>query len=305
MALALASPSELQVSFRKVVTSDGVALAVYRYARPGVSSPLPPVLLVPDVGFTRAAYDFEGAGLARWLAARGQVVFVAELRGQGKAGPGLALEPMARVDLPAVLEALRLTRVDLVVQGWVGALLLAVHGRDARVRRVVALNTPVLAAPPSALAEAFLADGGRFSTLASSPQGARVFHELFALWAELRPGRERAFLATGTRDLSRPVAAELLAWMRAGDLPLAQGSLVAGLARASRPTLLLLGLADGFSPPEQCGALREHMAGAVEVHVFSRAEGGEDFSHLSMLLGRFAPSRVFPKVAAFLEAPER
>ncbi|MDX2010911.1 MAG: alpha/beta hydrolase [Myxococcaceae bacterium] len=298
--LVLAAPVEVQVSHRRVTAGDGAALAVYRYQRPGVVTSLPPVVLVPDVGFSRAAYDFEGRGLARWLSAAGRLVYVVELRGQGKSGPGLALEPMAMIDLPAVLDALKLEQVDLVVHGWVGSLVLAAHGQGARVRRVVALNTPMLAAPPSTLASAFLADGGRFSTLASSPSGARTFHELFALWAELPERTEQAFLATGTRDLSRPVAAELLAWMNTGDRPLAGRSVVARLSEARVPTLLLLGLADGFAPPEQCAVLRERMAGPVEVHAFSRAEGGEDFSHLSMLLGRDAPKKVFPRVGAFL-----
>jgi pimeloyl-ACP methyl ester carboxylesterase len=301
VALAVATASgDVQVAHRKVVTPDGVALAVYRYQRPGVVSSLPPVVLVPDVGFSRAAFDFEGRGLARWLSARGRLVYVVELRGQGKSEPGLALAPMAQVDLPAAIRTLGLKQLDLVVHGWVGSLLLAVHGRDERIRRVVALNTPMLAEPPSALAAAFLEDGGRFSTLASSPAGARTFHELFALWSELPHGTERAFLATGTRDLSRPVAAELLAWMRAGDRPLGTRSVVTGLSMLNRPTLLLLGLADGFAPPEQCAVLRERAPGPVVLHTFSRAEGAEDFSHLSILLGRFAPSRVFPRVEAFL-----
>jgi pimeloyl-ACP methyl ester carboxylesterase len=301
VALVLsASPGDLQVSHRRVNAPDGVALAVYRYQRPGVVSSLPPVVLVPDVGFSRAAWDFEGRGLARWLSATGRLVYVVELRGQGKAGPGLALTPMVTVDLPSVLDALKLERIDLVVHGWVGSLVLAVHGQSARIRRVVALNTPLFAAPPSALATAFLADGGRFSTLASSPSGARTFHELFALWAELPSGTEQAFLSTGTRDLSRPVAAELLAWMNTGDRPLGGQSVSARLAALDRPTLLLLGLADGFAPPEQCAVLRERAPGPVELHTFSRAEGGEDFSHLSMLLGREAPKKVFPRIGAFL-----
>jgi pimeloyl-ACP methyl ester carboxylesterase len=88
--------------------------------------------------------------------------------------------------------------------------------------------------------------------------------------------------------------------MLAVDLPLGKSLLVAGLSTLNRPTLLLLGLADGFAPPEQCAVLRERAPGPVELHTFSRAEGAEDFSHLSILLGRFAPSRVFPRIDTFL-----
>lgn len=299
--LALLLTASPQVSHRRVMTPDGVALAVYRYQRPGVTSAQPPVLLVPELGFSRAAWDFEGRGLARWLVERGFTVYVAELRGQGKAGPGLSLERLAG-DLPIVLDALKLPLVDLVVQGWAGSVLLASNRGDARVRRVVALNTPLLAEPPSALAEAFLEDGGRFSTLASSPAGAEIFQQLFALWSLFPAGTDRAFLSTGTRDLSRPVAAQLLAWMRQGDLPLESGSVVSGLTAWSRPTLLLLGLADGFASPELCAVWRERSNGAVRLRTFSRVETKEDFSHLSMLLGTHAPAVVFPLIADFFAA---
>lgn len=300
LALLLAAAPEVSVSHRRVTAPDGVALAVYRYRREGVRSALPPVVLVPELGFSRAAFDFEGRGLARALAAAGRTVYVAELRGQGKAGAGLSLEALGRLDLPAVLDALSLNAVDLVVHGWAGSVVLAANADDARIRRVIALNTPLLAEPPSALAEAFLIDGGRFSALAGSPEGAKIFELLFAMASSFPTGTERAFLSTGTRDLSRPVAAQLLAWMRHGDLPLAGGSVVTRLSGYRKPTLLLLGLADGFASPELCAVWRERSGGAVRLRTFTRVETREDFSHLSMLLGRHAPAMVFPLIVQFL-----
>lgn len=298
LALLLAATPELTVSHRRVTTPDGAALAVYRYERPGTKV-LPPIVLVPDVGFTRAAYDFEGRGLARSLAASGRTVFVAELRGQGKSGPAISLEAMAR-DLDTVLDAIEAKQIDLVVHGWAGSVVLAVNGDDPRIRRVIAFNTPLLAEVPSALAESFLLDGGRFSTLASSPAGAQVFELLFSMWSKFPTGSDRGFLATGTRDLSKPVAAELLAWMRAGDLPLASGSVVQQLSVWKKPTLLLVGLADGFASPELCAVWRERAGGSVKLRTFSRLETREDFSHLSLLLGSNAPAIVFPLVHDFL-----
>jgi pimeloyl-ACP methyl ester carboxylesterase len=304
LALALAASPELLVSHRRVTAPDGVPLAVYRYARPGGPSSSPPVVLVPEVGFSRAAFDFEGRGLARWLAASGRAVFVVELRGQGKAGPGFSLEAMGG-DLQAVLDALSLPQVDLVVQGWAGSVVLAVNAADPRLRRVVALNTPVLAEVPSALAESFLSNGGRFSTLAGSPDGARAFELLFAMGADFPTGTDRAFLSTGTRDLTPAVAAQLLAWMRQGDLPVRGGSVAARLSGFARPTLLLLGLADGFANPELAALWRERAPDVVRLRTFSRVETREDFSHLSMLLGRHAPSQVFPLIGEFLSEDAR
>ncbi|MER2565826.1 MAG: alpha/beta hydrolase [Myxococcaceae bacterium] len=300
LAMLLAASPELTVSHRRVTTPDGVALAVYRYERPGPKVSVP-VLLVPDVGFTRAAYDFEGRGLARSLAESGRAVFVVELRGQGKAGPGVSLEAMAR-DLDGVLDALEVKRVDLVVHGWAGSVVLAVNSDDPRIRRVIAFNTPLLAEVPSTLAENFLLDGGRFSTLASTPAGAHVFELLFSMWSKFPTGTDRAFLATGTRDLSKPIAAELLTWMRSGDLPLASGSVVERLTAWKKPTLLLVGLADGFASPELCAVWRERAGGSVKLRSFSRLETREDFSHLSLLLGSNAPAIVFPLVHDFLSS---
>lgn len=301
LAAVIAAP-ELTISHRRVDTADGVALALYRY-RISPETAGPPVLLVPDLGFTRAAFDFEGRGLARELALQGKLVFVAELRGQGKAGPADALEKLGTIDLPRVLDVIGARQIDLVVQGWAGSLLLAANANDPRIRRVVALNTPLLAEVPSALAERFLLEGGRFSELHGSPEGLAIFEQLFALWAELSPRTRSAFLANGTRDLSRPVATQLLAWMRAGDLPLGDTSVVRRLSGWSKPTLLLVGLADGFSSPEQCAVWRERAPGPIELRTFSRVETGDDFSHLSILLGTRAPSVVFPRVLRFLEAP--
>ncbi len=298
LALLLAVSPELTVSHRRVTTPDGVALAVYRYERPGTKVSTP-VVLVPDVGFTRAAYDFEGRGLARTLAESGRTVFIAELRGQGKSGPGVSLEAMAR-DLDVVLDAIEVKQIDLVVHGWAGSVVLAVNEDDPRIRRVIAFNTPLLAEVPSALAENFLLDGGRFSTLASSPAGAQVFELLFSMWSKFPTGSDRGLLATGTRDLSKPVAAELLTWMRSGDLPLAKGSVVQKLTGWKKPTLLLVGLADGFASPELCAVWRERAPASVKLRSFSRLETREDFSHLSLLLGSNAPAIVFPLVNDFL-----
>jgi pimeloyl-ACP methyl ester carboxylesterase len=304
LVLAL-SPSTLTVSHRKIVTRDGAALAAYRFETPLVVSDHLPVVMVPDIGLTKAAFDFEGRGLARALGVS-RTVFVLELRGQGKSDAAVALEPLALIDFPDAIAALGLRRFDLVVHGWLGAFLLAVHGGDTRIRRVVAMNTPVNAEMPSALVESFLVDGGRFSTLASSPGGALVFHQLFALWSKLPRGTESAFLSTGTRDVSRPVAAQLLAWMRTGDYPIGNTSVTRGLKTLSKDTLLLLALADGFAPPELSSRLRDVAVGRVQVRLYNRAVGFEDFSHLSMLLGIDAPTAVFAQVITFLdEAPKR
>lgn len=303
----LAAPAELQISHRKVVAADGAALALHRFLPPGGGTSLPPVLLLADVGFGRPLYDFKGGGLARFLAAHGRAVYVAELRGQGASDAGHSLRTIVHLDLPAIARAISAERpgpIDLVAHGFVGTLAIAATTRELQVRRVVALDTPALAEAPTELARSFLSGGGHFSSLASSPEGFGMFEQLFAMGAEIDPSVMRG-LAGSTRDLSRGVSSELLAWMETGDLPLDDGTTVVSRLRASdRPTLLLLGLADGFAPSESCAPLRELARGKVSVRMFSRMSEGDDFAHASLLLGKRAPAFVFPAIERFLsEAP--
>ncbi|MEW6431037.1 MAG: alpha/beta fold hydrolase [Myxococcota bacterium] len=304
LALALAAVPHPEVSHRRVVTADGASLALYRYLPPGGAAGRTPVLLVAEVGFGRALFDLAGEGLARWLAARGFPVYVAELRGQGRASPGGTLRAWVHLDLPAIAAVIAKDRagpVDLIAHGWGGTLALAAAGRELPVRRVVALATPVLAEVPSRLAEAFLVSGGHYSDFAGSPQGAHDFELLFAMETRFPPRTLAALRAQGTRDLSAGQAAEWLAWMRQGDLPLDDGTTVLERLRAfDRPTLMLLALADGFAGPELCAPLRDESKAAVRLRTFSRFEGGDDFSHVSLLLGADAPTRVYRELEEFL-----
>jgi pimeloyl-ACP methyl ester carboxylesterase len=299
----LAAPAELQSSHRKVVTEDGASLALHRFLPPGKTSALPPVLLVADVGFGRPLFDFKGAGLARWLASRGRVVYVAELRGQGASDQAHSLRTIVHLDLPVIGKAIAAEHpgpIDLVVQGFMGTLAMAASTKELQVRRVVALSTPVSAEEPTELARAFLSTGGRFTTLASSPEGFGMFEQLFALGAEIDPSVMRG-LAGSTRDLSSGVSAELLAWMETGDLPLDDGtSVVSRLRKSDRPTLLLVGLADGFTPSESCVPLRGLTKGKVRIQMFSRMVEGDDFAHASLLLGTRAAAHVYPAIERHL-----
>jgi pimeloyl-ACP methyl ester carboxylesterase len=308
LAAALASDPELRVSHRRVVTDDGATVALYRYLPPGGRSTRVPVLLVGEVGFGRLLFDLEGEGLARWLASRGTPVYVAELRGQGLASAGASLRAWVHLDLPAIARAIArdgARPVDLLAHGWGGTVALAAAGRELPVRRVIALSTPVLAEVPSRLAEAFLATGGHFSDFAASPQGAADFELLFAMETRFPPRTLAALRARGTRDLSAGQAAEWLTWMRSGDLPLDDGSSLLSRLRAfDRPTLLLLALADGLAGPELCAPLRDVSTAPVQLRTFTRFETGDDFSHVSLLLGAQAPRHVFPEVERFLLGDE-
>jgi pimeloyl-ACP methyl ester carboxylesterase len=308
LALALLSAQPVERAHRRVVTDDGLSLALVRYGSP--RTPKGTVLLVPDLGLTAAVFDFDGEGLAPALARAGFSVVVAELRGQGRSQRPLLdrLEDRLRRDLPAVLQELARedpSPVSLVVQGYGGALVLgALEGPlRGRVRRVVAVSTPVEFELPSPLMEKVLEGGGDLPALASDPAGARSFEVLLHLDGRIPAPALRRLRTEAVEPLGREVAAQLLAWLRTGELPLWDGSLLSQrLAAYDRPTLLLLPLLEGWAPPELAAPLRERSAAKITVRTFSRFDGSaEDYSHLSVWQGQGAARDVFAPVIAYLE----
>lgn len=297
--LVLAQPV-VTVSHRKLVTEDGAALALYRYQPLVTKRGLPPVLLIADLGFGRALFDFEGEGLAWWLVAHGREVYVAELRGQGAADATHSLRTAVELDLPALARALP-GPVDLVAHGYLGTLVLA--SRALQLRRVVAIATPLEPDAPSTLQHDFLSGGADFATLSASPAGFDRFEQLFAMGSRGDHHVLAAFAANGTRTLGPGASRELLAWLQSGDLPLDDGSTVrARLAGWATPTLVLLGLADAWAPPESCVGWRAVAApGAVRLRTFSRFTDGDDYAHVSILVGHYARRWVFPELGAFLD----
>jgi len=306
--LALAQ-GQLEVSHRKVVASDGAAVALYRYSPPGRGEGQRPVLLIADLGFGRQLFDLDGRGLARALVARGRTVYVAELRGQGAAAPGPDGELVDLVlrDLPAVARAIPEPTFDLVAHGWAGALALAAVPVEfaGRVGRVAAIATPADADVPSALVEKVLHAGGALSSLAQDPDGRAALEQLFAVRSTIPP-RELSTQLALLGDLGPRRARSLLRWMQRHDLELGPGDSVrARLSRLDRPTILVLGLADGWVGPELAAPLREFAPRAqVRILSLSSAElAAEDYGHLSLLRGAKAARDVWAPIVAFLEEP--
>ncbi len=298
---------------RRVATEDGVLLALYRYVPRQPLRGAPPVLLIPDLGLGRAAFDVGGEGLSPFLSKRGRDVFVLELRGHGRSDSvqGARLEDVVRFDLPAAVKAIAEERdgpVDLVVHGWSGSLAIAASTDElrGRVRRMVALSTPVDPSPPGPYAEQVLGAGGRLAALARDPDAHVPFEVLFAKHGTV-PGRTLARLRTHAfHDLPPEVAAELLAWMRTGDVRLGERTLKERLRAYDRPTLQLVALRNNWADPEGATPLRELATEAkVQLRVLSILHYlSEDYTHLSLLHGRKADDELFVPIARFLAAPE-
>ncbi len=290
----------------RVSTADGVQLSLFRYV-PAVPRTGPAVLMVPELGFTRASFELEGFGLAPSLQREGREVFVLEARGQGSSqappSASLSLRELVRTDLPrAIAEVRRLTggTPDLVGHGFGGSLLLAAVADREEVGRVIALATPAEPALPNRRLEQVLTGTSAFG---ADPE---AFEFLFLRSAVISAARASAIRAATSRPLPAIQRGEWLQWMRDGDLSLGEGdSVKRRLEKLTAPTYLVLPLLSYVGHPEYASPLRELHPQTVKVRLLSRLYlHREDYSHLSMLLGDGAPADVFAPILAFLEGGE-
>jgi pimeloyl-ACP methyl ester carboxylesterase len=304
LSVALAA-LPVQVSHRGVRTADGVTVGLVRYS---LAAPQPNhrrVLIVGELGHGRALWD----GFARTLARRGFVVYLAQLRGQGATVvPAWHLRDWVANDLPAVARALEedgADQVGLIAHGFGGTLALVSAGRElgGMVTRVVALSTPVEAQVSSRLVASYLKDGGKFSGLGTDPGGAALFQLMLGGGPRADPEALQRFRGGGVNDLGYVASAELLEWMQAGDLALADGSTVLGRLKGyGLPTWMVLPLDDGFASSEMAAPLREVSRAPVTMRALSRAEfAGEDYDHASMVLGSRAGADIWRGALRFLE----
>lgn len=303
-----AAASEPRTYRTVVAAADGVKFRLYRYVPAGAVRTGRPVLLVPDLGFSRAVFDLGEVGLARFLQRRGREVYVLEPRGHGQGASDATswhLRQLVTQDLPAAVREIARADdgpIDLVVHGYAGTLALAATTGELRgkVARVVALSTPVALEVPNAATREWLTTCAPISA-----DGAR-FELLFARHGQFPP-RRVALLRTRTTKLSREACAELLGWMESGDLALTSpdDTVSTRLQRYDRPTLVLAGLRNNFAHPEFATPLRDAPRTHVEVRLLTRlALLREDYPHLALLHGADAAADVFVPLLSFLDAKE-
>jgi len=293
-----------------VETSDGTRLSLFRYV-PAVPRSGPPLLMIPELGFTHDSYDLEGLGLATFLQSRGREVFVLEPRGQGApstlkahGSPDLlSLRNIVHQDVPrALAEVRRLTaqRPDVLGHGFGGTLLLAAVAGSPDIGSIIALATPVEPALPNRQLEQALSGTSAFG------EDASRFEFLFLRSAVISSGRSAAIRKATSRPLPAIQRGEWLQWMRTGDLPLGEGASVRSrLTKLKSRTYLVLPLLSYVGHPEYASPLREEHPDTVKVRLLSKLYlHTEDYSHLSVLLGEGAPADVFEPILRFLEGGE-
>jgi pimeloyl-ACP methyl ester carboxylesterase len=302
-----------------VVAADGWRLELGRH-RPRGTPRANPVLLLHGVAMNRQALDFgvPGHSLAAVLAEAGFDCFALDLRGHGgsrEAPPGprrdWTLDDYLALDLPAALDAIRAAAGGapvFVVGHSQGALLgLAAAPRYAeRIAGVVALAPPIrLPREP--------AEHRFFPQLATW----RLFRPLAALvapasgwWQPRRAGLcirlenmerpiYRRLLMNAIEELPPGVVRHFLLLVHEERLGSFDGSedWLDGLARCRQPALFVAAPSDGLARP---ASVEEGFArwGGEKALLLAAPEVG----HGDLILGRRAPTELFPAVRDWLTA---
>ncbi|MFI5307194.1 MAG: alpha/beta fold hydrolase [Polyangiales bacterium] len=309
-------------------TRDGVRLSIERLR--GSDPHAGAVVLLHGLGANGRMFLIEGASLALYLAELGFDCFVPDLRGAGhseRPAAGFDLDTYLEQDLPTILDtALRASGQPSV--SWVGlsmgGLLMFMYGiehPDVKVQRLVTVGSALdyrlgrnvyrdllrlrpLAGrlrvlPFDALARALAPVAGVGPAL---PHEAMNFN---------RSNVERSVCREVMRSAFSPVPIALfdsLATAFSEQGFSRAGGRIVYLPRASAlrmPTLLLAGNRDPQSPPEAVAATYELLASVRDKRVvfFGKEHGqADDYGHLDLVLGKRAPTEVWPQIAAFLAA---
>jgi pimeloyl-ACP methyl ester carboxylesterase len=299
-----------------LATRDGVRATLYRYPPTGGSAART-VLLLPDVGMTHHAFDFDGRGLAPYLQREGWDVYVVEWRGAGRSEVpfgGYRLEDLLEGDAEAAF-ARALPKQGKIAVGGVGlgaTLALALAARHAdRVLAALALQplfAPDLPGEPATLVLGSLDGAAPWLNLATLTRAAFAgrrswFEVLFANDGSLDAGELASLRLHVLAPVPRAAALQLRDALREKQLAIG-GRTLTDLMRAwSGPTLLVIAPRDNWIHPEQSVPLRDlSPRGRCQMLVLDVINGAHlDYGHLGMLLGREAGPDVFGKVARFLD----
>jgi pimeloyl-ACP methyl ester carboxylesterase len=309
-------------------TGDGVRLSIERLR--GDDPQAGAVVLLHGLGANGRMFLIEGASLALHLAELGFDCFVPDLRGAGhseRPSAGFGLDDYLEHDLPAILEtALRASGQPSV--SWIGlsmgGLLMFMYGiehPDVKVQRLVTVGSALDYRPGRNVYRDLL----RLRPLAG-PLRELPFDRLaraLAPVAGVGPALPHEAMNFNRSNVERDVCREV---MRSAfsPVPIAlfdslatafseQGFSRAGgrivyLSRASvlrMPTLLLAGSRDPQCPPQAVAATFELLGSVQDKRVlyFGKAHGhADDYGHLDLVLGKRAPTEVWPEIAAFLGA---
>lgn len=275
----------------QIVTDDGVTLALHRIGPESA----PPVLLISGTFSNHTFWlGTRGVGFARELAAAGFEACALDPRGHGGSqmpapGDNWDFDHWARQDVPAAIRALAGEgKRPLVVGHSAGgaAALAALAAHDDLREQVAALaviGTPLPWLQPW------------------RGLGARVIRAVSRLQKRF-PAR---LLKLGPEDELEGVMVQWMTWNIEGHWIGRDGTdYQAGFSRIRCPALIVAGSGDRFfAPPPACRGLFDLVGSEHKQWLLCGRESGfgEDFDHVSILVGRAAREEIWPKIRRWLE----
>jgi pimeloyl-ACP methyl ester carboxylesterase len=312
-------------------TPDGWRVALHRY-RPRAAALGPPAILCGGYACNRYFLDYdERYSLARFLARAGFDVWVFEARGCGLAHAGRdcarprswTFDDLVAFDVPTAVghvAAVTASEVTWVGHSMGGMLLYAYLGRGAenahRVRAGVTIASPVEF--PTASSDLFREIG---AFLLRIPFSDTIYQRtvLTALWTLL--GRSSALhvgmnpenverhvigraLHLFIENVPRAKLQQLALWALEGAFCSVDRRVDyrSALAQVTIPILAIAGSADRLATPAAVRRALDHLPVPPATNLeFGRAHGhSADYGHVDLILGRAAPTEVFPVVAEWL-----
>jgi pimeloyl-ACP methyl ester carboxylesterase len=316
------------------VTDDGWRIALRRYEPSGPTRRKHPVVLCHGLGANHIAFDVApDFSVARYLAGRGYLAFVVDLRGHGdserptRSGPhryGWSFDDYLHQDVPAAIAlAKRLAGTDAV--HWIGHSMGGILGfahlarggsRDFRSLVTVGSSLDYSGSPsgfhriaplrgllrriPAVPVDFLSRVNASFVGLVETP------FERFNVWpSNVDPALWKLVARRGFHPVSPPVMEQLATAMEQGGLRSRDGAVayIDGLRTATTPVLAIAGTRDPQCPP----AAAQRTIDAVgsprrELRVFGREHGhADEYGHWDLLIGRRAADEVYPHVDRWID----
>jgi predicted alpha/beta hydrolase len=306
----------------RVPTPDGNAIALGRYHPRGARRFSEAVVLAHGLGANRFNFDFdETYSLARYLARAGFEAWVLELRGHGLAGtPADSFDDYVRFDVPTALNLVLSTGAPGVL--WVGhskgGMIAYAHlglHPQAPIRALVTLGSPVDFRVHAALKVLLRAVSPAFKlkriplAWATAPVARLVglppapIGPYLANADNMEPRVIQQAIFNVSADVAGGVGKQFARWIAQGRFDAEGGhDYLAALAQVRTPLLAIAGEADLLAPVAAVQPAVVAVQGA-QLLTLSRSAGfAADYGHGDLVLGRQAPSEVFPRILDFLEA---
>lgn len=316
LGCARARPNLTPDALVDVRTDDGWTLTLRRYEAEG-----PPVLLMHGLSANHQNFDFHrSVSLAAWLQARGWDVWVPNLRGDpGSVGPSrrarrnFSFDDLVRQDVPAILDGIeeQTGRKPLWVGHSLGGAMLyaTLTLQPDAVPAGVTIGSPASFHHPDHL----MTSAGRLrwavrgrglvptrglSRAAAALGLLRLLEARVAARGQLSPAMLRGMAWHTIWPFPRPLAHQLLTWIRVGEITSHDGE--PWVRSMTTPLLVMGGPSDRIVPYADIRAACDYARECTWVSLSVDGGLSHDYGHVDSLLGRTAPAEVYWRVHDFL-----